>query len=131
MYPQSYSLARLLLGTNSYSFVNPGHEKYVADWLAAHGTAIQDESDLIWFGSNSIGIKNYSLPKISAQSNGFLLHLRSAFPDPSFRSLLNDRDLAPIDRVLLRQYLEKSGEILKGLGLSIPSLPKRAEGISF
>jgi hypothetical protein len=130
MYPQSYPLARLLLGTDSYSFVNPGHEKYVADWLAAYGTTIQDESDLIWFGTNSIGIKSYALPRISDHSNGFLSRLRYT-SDLPLRSLLNSKNVAPIDRVLLRQHLEASGEILKGLGLFIPSLPKRAEGISF
>jgi hypothetical protein len=131
MYPQSYALARLLLDADSFSFVYPGHEKYVADWLAAYGTTIQDESDLIWFGTNSIGIQSYSLPKISAQCNGFLLCLQATFPSTSFRSLLNNREVPPLDRVLLRQHLEKSGKILQSLGFPIPLLPARSAGINF
>jgi hypothetical protein len=125
-FPQGFSMGHCLLESSCFSFVPTGLEEYVTQWIEIYGLDnLTQKISIHWWGEAVLSLPSTQLPRHDSVTNGFILDLISKYPLLSLRALLVERGMHPIDRLKLRQVLDSSGDLLRGLGWKVPVLPNQ------
>ena len=130
-HPQGLMWAQQELIASTVSFVPPGCEQFVEQWISIYGHAFYEKFEVCWWGLNPFRPESIELPRLSAEDNGTILHWKSVYPNLYLRQFSVTRGIDKRARIKVQRILDKSAAIIEGFmpgtatlnGLNVPSMP--------